>query len=130
MEQAELSELLEKSRERAKEILDLKAGRGLMIFKDAEGNIDLVPFGGDVEMAIPPSEQNETIMDLILSLILTYLPGSSVEYINRHIELMTGLRAINTNVTSLFTFLKGAFPHVQVQGLKQDPPSGSGIILG
>jgi hypothetical protein len=80
-------------------------------------------------MARPAPEQAHTAMDLILSLVMAYLPGSSVESTQMHNNIMSGLRAINTNVTSLFEFLRQAFPQVRLQAVKQKEESDSGLIL-
>jgi len=129
MEQQELTELLEKSRESAKTYVDRKDGRGLLIFKAPDGTIDTVLFGGDSEMSQPPQDQEKSAMDLLLSLVLTYLPGSSVEYGATHDEVMDGLRAVNGNIVNLFEFLKAAFPGVKTQAIQKGPASGSGIIV-
>lgn len=130
MDQKELAELLEKSRESAKAYVDKKEGRGLLIYKGPDEMIDTVLFGGDSEMSQSPQEKAQSEMDLILSLMLTYLPGSSVEYKATHDEVMDGLRALNGNVLNLFEFLKAAFPGVKIQGVKQGKHSDSGLILG
>jgi hypothetical protein len=129
MDNPDLGELLEKSRERAHEIIDSKAGRGVVIYRSEDGNIDMVSFGGEEEMSKPVKDQLQDSMDLILSLVMAYLPGSSVESTNMHNNVMAGLRAINTNVTSLFEFLRQAFPQVRLQAVKQKEESDSGLIL-
>lgn len=129
MDQQELTELLEKSREQAKATIDRKDGRGMLIFRHPDGTIDTILFGGDSEMAKTEEEQAKTSMDLILSLVLTYLPGSSAEHRDMHGELMNALRSVNTNVVTLFQFLQQAFPRVSIRGLKQDKPNDSGIII-
>jgi hypothetical protein len=115
---------LKNNRRAAKEWISKKTGRGVLVGQDPDGAVHCLVLGDEAQIATTDIEIDNDLYNLLLALILSHLPGSSVNSQVMHGQqmqalnnvannLMAGLQATNNNVLELVGFLKLKFPELQ-----------------
>lgn len=132
-------ETLKNNRRAAKEWISKKAGRGVLIGQDPDGAVHCLVLGDEEQIASTEIRVDNDLYNLIMALILSHLPGASVNSQVMHGQsmqalnnvannLMAGLQATNNNVLQLVGFLKLKFPELQSQ-VQNMGETESGILI-
>jgi len=130
---------LKNNRRAAKEWIDKKAGQGILIGSDMDGTMHCLVLGDEAELAEVSIQVDNPLYRLVLGLVISHLPGASVNSRVMHAQqlealnnvannLMAGLQATNNNVLTLVNFLKLKFPELNAN-VTSMAQTKSGILV-
>lgn len=130
---------LKNNRRAAKEWIARKTGVGILLGHDPDGRFHTLLLGDEESIQGADVQLDDPMYKLLLTLVLSHLPGASVNSQLMHADqmnalnnvgnnLMAGLQATNNNVLQLVAFLKLKFPELQtdVQAMHQ---TQSGLLV-
>ena len=130
---------LKNNRRAAKEWIGKKKGIGVLLGRDQDGSLHTLVLGDEDSVSNVEITIDNPMFQLLLTLVLSHLPGASVNSQVMHAQqmeglnnvanhLMAGLQATNNNVLQLVAFLKLKFPELQAD-LTPMQQTKSGILM-
>ena len=133
------NQTLKNHRRSAKEWIAKKKGAGVLLARDEDGSLHCLVLGDEEKLTNVEITIDNPLYSLIMTLVLSHLPGASVNSQMMHAKqlegmnhmgnnLMAGLQATNNNVLQLAALMKLKFPELQMetQAMAQ---TKSGIII-